>query len=162
MSGPGHRASRVPGIAAGICLTLPLIGSWSLPADAGGDLARQSPVEVTVWLGDADDAMRFHPDVMEFESGRLYRLVLHNPSSMSHYFSSPGFARAIYTRKVQVRDADGHAAAEVKGTITEVEVFPRGTAEWWFVPIRTVRLAELKCTIEGHAALGMVGRITIN
>lgn len=136
--------------------------AWAPLAGAGGDLALQSPIEVAVQLGDADGGMRFHPDVLEFETGRLYRLVLHNPSGMSHYFSSPGFARAVYTRKVQVLNPDGYTVAEVKGTVSEVEVFPGGTAEWWFVPVRTVARVKLECTIEGHAALGMVGRIDIN
>ena len=43
----------------------------------------------------------------------------------------------------------------------EIEVYPNGTAEWWFVPVKTATLNDLKCTIKGHAEAGMVGKITI-
>ncbi len=40
-------------------------------------------------------------------------------------------------------------------------VLPGGTAEWWFVPVKTTKTDDLKCTIKGHAEGGMVGNITI-
>jgi uncharacterized cupredoxin-like copper-binding protein len=129
--------------------------------NAAGDLTAQPPVEVKVLLGDKGNALRFVPDRLLLETGKLYKLVLHNPSSMAHYFSSEGLSRAVFTRKVQVLGQDGKTVAEIKGTILEIEVFPGGTAEWWFVPVRTATLNDLKCTIKGHSEGGMVGGITI-
>jgi uncharacterized cupredoxin-like copper-binding protein len=70
-------------------------------------------------------------------------------------------SRSVFTRKAQVLGPDGKTIAEIKGTIREIEVYPNGTAEWWFVPIKTGVLNDLKCTIKGHAEAGMVGTITI-
>lgn len=130
-------------------------------ATAAGDLTAQQPIEVRVQLGDKDNALRFVPDKLQFETGKLYKLVLHNASGLPHYFSSEGFARAVFTRKAQVLGPDGKAIAEIKGSIAEVEVLPGGTAEWWFVPIKTATLNDLRCTVEGHAQGGMTGAISI-
>ena len=62
---------------------------------AAGDLTAQTPIEVKVLLGDQDNALRFSPDRIELETGKLYKLILHNPSAMPHYFSSEGLARAV-------------------------------------------------------------------
>ena len=128
---------------------------------AEGDMTGQKPIEVKVQLGDSSNAMKFFPANLEFETGRLYKLVLHNASGMKHYFSSDGLSRSVFTRKAQVLGPDGKTIAEIKGTIREIEVYPNGTAEWWFVPVKTGKLNDLKCTIKGHAQAGMVGTITI-
>jgi hypothetical protein len=71
------------------------------PAMAGGDLSRQSPIEVVVELGTPGQHV-FHPNQLRFETGKLYKLVLRNPSNDPHYFTSHAFTQLIYTRKVQV------------------------------------------------------------
>ena len=70
----------------------------------------------------------------------------------------------IFTRKVQVtqaRDDKTVTLAEVKGAVREVEVYPGQSAEWWFVPVATGRVTDLRCGISGsdgktHADHGMV------
>ncbi len=128
---------------------------------AGGDLTRQTPIEVSVLLGNQDGALRFFPDALSLETGKLYRLILVNPSSAKHYFSSEGMSQAVYTRKVQINGKNKEPIAEVKGVIREIEVYPQGTAEWWFVPVKAGAFKDLKCTIAGHAEAGMVGAVTI-
>lgn len=130
-------------------------------AIAAGDLTAQPPIELRIQLGDKEDTLHFFPEKIELETGKLYKVVLHNPSTMAHYFSSEGLSRAVYTRKVQVLGQHGKTIAEVKGAIFEIEVFPGGTAEWWLVPVKAVTLNDLKCTIKGHSEAGMVGTITI-
>ncbi|MBI5233061.1 MAG: biphenyl 2,3-dioxygenase [Deltaproteobacteria bacterium] len=130
-------------------------------ATAASDLTTQTPVEVRVQLGDKDNSLRFLPENLEFETGKLYKLVLHNPSPEPHYFSSEGLSRSVFTRKAQVLGTDGKTIAEVKGHISEIELYPGATAEWWFVPVKAGRLNDLKCTIKGHAEKGMTGTITI-
>ena len=132
-----------------------------LYAFAGGDLTAQDPIEVRVELGNSQDKLAFFPNTIAFETGKLYRLILHNPSPQKHYFSSALFSRSVFTRKVQINDAQGKATAEVKGTIDEIEVYPNGTTEWWLVPIKTGTFTDLRCTISGHTEGGMVGTITI-
>ncbi|MFQ5953810.1 MAG: hypothetical protein ACE5JZ_01945 [Kiloniellales bacterium] len=138
-------------------------------AFAGGDLSKQDPITVRVDLGkDGVKEHKFYPDKLAFETGKLYRLVLHNPSDSKHYFTSLGLAAKVWSRKVQVMDDLGEGAkqiGEIKGAIREIEVYPGGTAEWWFVPVAT-GTAEFRCHIKGqdgkvHADKGMKGTIAI-
>ena len=138
----------------------------SAPVFSAGDLTRQEPIEVKVELGTADGAYTFAPNDLSFETGKLYKLVLSNPSKTKHYFTSAGLAARVYTRKVQIVDGKG-TLAEIKGLIREIEVYPGGTAEWWFVPVATGKLDDLRCNIKDrggqtHAEKGMIGTITIN
>ena len=101
-------------------------------ARAVGDLAQQEPVDVRVELGKAgSDEHGFFPAEITFETGKLYRLVIHNPSPHPHYFSSASFADKIFTRKVQVAQPSDPSKriAEVKGPTREVEVYPGGSLE---------------------------------
>jgi uncharacterized cupredoxin-like copper-binding protein len=137
-------------------------------AQAAGDLSRQTPIEVTVDLG-APGKHAFVPNQLKFETGKLYKLILRNPSDAPHYFTSHAFSQLIFTRKVQVtqtRDGKTVTLAEFKGAIREVEVYPGHAAEWWFVPVATGRVTDLQCGIKGadgktHADHGMVGEIVI-
>jgi uncharacterized cupredoxin-like copper-binding protein len=137
-------------------------------AHAAGDLSRQEPIEIAVELG-RPGAHAFVPNKLRFETGKLYKLVLRNPSSDPHYFSSHAFTQLIYTRKVQVvqnRDGKTTTLAEFKGAIREIEVYPGQIAEWWFVPVAAGRATDLRCGIVGtdgksHADHGMVGEIVI-
>jgi uncharacterized cupredoxin-like copper-binding protein len=135
---------------------------------SAGDLARQHPIEVTVDLGKPGQHA-FVPSTLRFETGKLYKLVLRNPSEDPHYFTSDAFTQMIFTRKVQVtqqRDGKSVTLAEFKGAIREIEVYPGHAAEWWFVPVAAGRARDLRCGIVGkdnksHAEHGMVGEIVI-
>jgi uncharacterized cupredoxin-like copper-binding protein len=146
------------------------IAFQSAPALAAGDLTRQDPVEVRVDLGGKGEHEHvFYPNAFTFETGKLIKLVIHNPSRDPHYFSSPELAARVFTRKVQVMDKLGPGSkpiGEIKGAIREIEVYPGGTVEWFFVPVATGTLDDLHCSIKGpdgatHAQHGMVGTITI-
>jgi len=141
------------------------------PSLAAGDLSKQDPITVRVDLGkDGVDQHKFYPDQLTFETGKLYQLVLHNPSNSKHYFTSLGLASRVWTRKVQVMDDLGEGAkqiGEIKGAIREIEVYPGGTTEWWFVPVATGTITDLSCSIKDkdgktHFESGMKGTITIN
>ena len=50
--------------------------------------------------------------------------------------------------------------------IREIEVYPGGTAEWWFVPEAAVEGAGLSCNVKDedgktHTEKGMVGSVSI-
>lgn len=155
-------ASFLAGSFAG-ALSGALSASW-----AAGNLAGQQPIEVTVDLGKPGQHV-FEPRQIKFETGKLYKLILRNPSNDPHYFTSHAFSGMIFTRKVQVtqvRDGKTVNLAEFKGAIREVEVYPGHSAEWWFVPVATGRVTDLRCGIVGsdgksHADHGMVGEIVI-
>ena len=121
---------------------------------AVGDLSNQNPIVVTVILGSEKNDLSFSPDKLTFETGKLYRLILKNSSPQKHYFTSPGFAASVWTRKVQ------DSSMEVKGAIREIELLPGKSAEWFFVPVKTGTFG-LYCHISGHKEAGMVGIIEI-
>lgn len=135
---------------------------------AAGDLSRQEPIEIVVDLGKPGQHV-FAPNRLTFETGKLYKLVLRNPSNDPHYFTSHNFSQMVWTRKVQVvqeRDGKPVTLAEFKGAIREVEVYPGQSAEWWFVPVQAGRTSDLRCGIgvaggKTHADLGMVGEIVV-
>lgn len=128
---------------------------------AKGDLTKQTPIIKSIRLGNESDALRFYPDNLQFETGKLYKLVISNPSQQKHYFTAEAFAHSVFTRKVQVISKNKITLAEIKGTINEIEVYPSGVTEWWFVPIKTLNASQLHCSIKGHTKSGMVGKITI-
>ena len=128
---------------------------------AAGDLTDQNPIEVTVHLGNAKDNLRFYPHALQFETGKLYKLIIKNPSKQKHYFTSEGLAHSVFTRKVQIVSPENKTLVEVKGTVSEIEVYPGQTAEWWFVPVKTLQESLLRCSIKGHTEAGMTGSITI-
>ena len=123
-------------------------------AIAGGDLSAQPPVEVAVHLGTKDGQLVFEPKDITFQTGKLYKLVLDDPSPSKHYFSALRFAAAIWTRKVET------SGAEIKGSIREIELKPGGKAEWYFVPVQAGKF-DLMCTVPGHAEAGMKATITV-
>ncbi len=128
---------------------------------AEGDMTDQDPIEVTVNLGNENNKLRFFPSTLEFETGKLYRLVIKNPSKQKHYFSAEGLSRSVFTRKVQIVNASNDTLVEMKGMVSEIEVYPNGIAEWWFVPVKTLKGSPLHCSIKGHTEEGMTGTITI-
>ena len=142
--------------------------SFPSNGQSAGDLSRQNPIEVTVELGKPGQHV-FVPSTLKFETGKLYKLILRNPSEDPHYFTSDAFTQMIFTRKVQVtqqRDGKTVTLAEFKGAIREIEVYPGHAAEWWFVPVAAGRARDLRCGIVGkdsksHAEHGMVGEIVI-
>lgn len=128
---------------------------------ASGDMTSQKPIVKNINLSNSTNRLRFYPSNLRFETGKLYKLVLHNPSTQKHYFTATSFSRSVYTRKVQVLNKYKNPVAEVKGTINEIEVHPGGTTEWWFVPVKTLNTSKLVCTIKGHTEAGMIGSIII-
>ncbi len=119
-----------------------------------GDLSQQQPIVMRVQLGTVENELVFIPNVLTFETGKLYKLILTNPSPQAHYFSALEFAAAVWTRNVETRDV------EAKGVIREIEVLPKGTAEWFLVPVQAGTFG-LRCHRPGHHKGGMVGTITV-
>lgn len=153
-------------LLAGWLLAAPILAT---SAFAAGDLAQQEPIEVRVELGTAETREHaFRPAELTFETGKLYKLVIHNPSKDPHYFTSHEFTQKIYTRKLQVMGGPGsnQRIAEIKGAVREVEVYPGGVSEWWFVPVSTGTITDLHCHVKDtdghtHAQKGMTGKIVI-
>ena len=128
---------------------------------AAGDMTKQEPVEIYVNLGNEKGEIKFFPNKLLLENVKLSKLINKNNSPQQQYCSSDTFAPAVFTRKVQISTSSGKTIAEIKGLVRESEVYPGRTAEWWFVPLKTGKFDDLRCTIPGHAEAGMVGVIEI-
>ena len=109
---------------------------------------------IKISLGNSDGELKFFPEHLEFTAGQSYKLLLHNPSSVKHYFTAKDFADASWTKKVQA------GKVEVKGAIHELELKPGGEAEWVLTPMKSGTY-ELYCSIAGHKQSGMVGEIIV-
>ena len=135
-------------------------------AYAAGDLTRKNPIEIKMDMRNSGESHFFSPSLIRLETGKLYKIVLKNSSDVKHYFSSPKFSKAVFTRKVQVLK-NGERIAEIKGNISDIEVFPKSIVEWWLVPIKTGEFDDLHCYVKDkkagktHAEMGMVGTIIV-
>lgn len=141
-------------VILGVILCLSTVLMSATIASAAGDLSRQPVTEITVSLGNEAGELKFFPNLLEFESGKRYKLVLKNPSSQKHYFTAKNFADASWTQKVEA------GKVEIKGAIHELELKPGAMAEWVFVPMKSGTY-NLRCTVAGHTEAGMIGKITI-
>jgi uncharacterized cupredoxin-like copper-binding protein len=145
------------GLSCLIGLLLSLISmapSRAATSTLGPDLLRQPPIEIKVSLGNAANELEFVPDTLQFSAGKRYQLTLTNPSNSKHYFTAKDFADGIWSQKVEAGNV------EIKGAIHELELKPGATAEWVFIPIKSGTY-ELHCSIPGHAAAGMVGKLAV-
>ena len=138
-------------------------------AYAEGDLSRGAPIRVRIDLGKAGVAIhKAYPAKITVETGKLHKLTLYNPTKVPHYFTAPGFARKIWTFKVQVKNKLGKGSkilGKVRGTIDEIEVYAGQVVEWWFVPVSTGKFVA-RCRIrykdkKSHAQKGERVTITI-
>lgn len=134
---------------------------FSSGAYAAGDLSRADPTEIVIEMGTSGDKMYFKPDHIELETGKAYKLVLRNVDDAKHEFEGHDFIGKIFTRKVEITDPAGELVAEIKGSVTEVEVGPKREVEWFIVPVQTGEDIPVDCAIPGHKEAGMFGTITI-
>lgn len=129
-------------------------------------LAQEEPrgpraVEVRVETGTKEGALQFSPNRLRFERGVYYKLIIHNPSPLSHYFTSDAFSTHIFTRKVESLDSQGNTIAEIHGDVRDIELAPGATVAWYFYPMIKGEKLKLYCHKEGHEEQGMVGEIEI-
>jgi uncharacterized cupredoxin-like copper-binding protein len=126
------------------------------PAFSAGDLSRANVIDVVLEMGSNDDGMYFKPDHFEFETGQAYKLVMKNVDEIKHEVSLHEMGERIFTRKIEVSDAQGNFVSEIKGNIIEVEVGAGQTVDWFFVPVQTIENpVEITCEIPGHYESGM-------
>jgi uncharacterized cupredoxin-like copper-binding protein len=99
----------------------------------------------------------YEPEVLRFKAGQPYKLELKNGGEKKHYFTAPGFFKAIATRKVQ-SNADGEVKAPY---FLALEMMADGgQLDLYFVPV-TKGEYPVYCTIDDHKDEGMHGTIVI-
>lgn len=115
---------------------------------------------INVSMVENGNVLSFSPNNLTFEAGKPYVLRITNPpgNSEKHYFSpdqAKDFFKSIATRKVQTADAE-YKAPYFKA----VELLIGGTLDIYFVPVIAGEY-DFLCTITGHAAAGMTGKISV-
>ena len=132
-----------------------------------GDLTKQIPIEKTILMkGENGKIHYFEPNSLTLYTGNLYVLRIQNVSDSKHYFTSTYFSKSIFTRKIQIKNRK-QKLFEIKGNISEVEIFPGQSLEWWFVPVKTGVFDDLHCSVKDkisnkrHKDMGMTGEIII-
>ena len=135
---------------------------------------RQMPIEMVLALGTKSGEPVITPSELKLQTGKLYKLIVINPSDATHYLSVPEFGTAVHTSKI---DAQGGAvkrtgfqnpratlarsATSSSRKVQEIEVRPGAAAVWYFTPVRTGSY-KFGCAIPAHADEGMVGKILVN
>jgi uncharacterized cupredoxin-like copper-binding protein len=99
----------------------------------------------------------FLPKNLKLTAMQPYRLTIVNNGSNMHYFNAPEFLHGIAARKVEVK-----GQAEIKAEyFSEFEVMRRGgEMELYFIPV-VKGSYRVHCHLEGHAAEGVEGTITV-
>jgi len=120
--------------------------------------------EITVTFG-IDDRLAIAPNELNLVTGKLYRLVIKNPSSTTHHFWAPELGGyASWTDRVSVDK--GKVGLRTVGTAGkqystwDIKILPGGTAVWSFVP-EVAGLYKLGCSRPAHEAAGMTGEINV-
>lgn len=132
--------------------------------------SKQQPIEVTVQLGTQDSELVITPSQLKFEKNQLYKLVINNPSNITHYLSVPRFGSAVRTAKIDVQGGEvnrtgfqlvARSGATLSRKVKEIELRPGGMAQWTFTPVQTGRY-KMGCGVPAHAQAGMVSHILVN
>lgn len=126
------------------------MGYAPISAAAAADWSQAQTIDVTL----AD--FEFQPAQMTFQSGQPYRLHVENAGKNTHFFVSAGFFKSIAVDKlVQSGGSVDHPY------LREIALAPGESKELLFVAV-TKGTYDLSCTAPFHAAMGMVGKITIS
>jgi len=161
-------------------LIITIVAAYAVMAGLAGAQAaesvKQEPIEVIVQLGTKSGELAITPSELKLQAGKLYRLVLNNPSNITHYLSVPQFGVAVQTAKIEVqggevyrmgfRRAPPRNLARSVGNSTfyygvkEIELRPGGMAQWTFTPLKTGSY-EIGCGVPAHAQAGMVSHFFV-
>lgn len=134
-------------------------------AQAADDEARN----VVLQLGMPGGALTMTPQELTLEKGKLYTLVLKNPSGLAHRLSTGSFAFGAETRDIAVEggEAKGEWTVSWKGhkridrfRVREIDIAPDGAAQWAFVP-KEVGTFHIECLVPQHAEAGMTADLTV-
>lgn len=133
--------------------------------------------EITIQAGTKTDDLVFVPNNLHFRSGELYKLVVQNPSSLTHNLMVGELGKAGLTTNVEIMKTDlAIQAQRVLEYVTAfpyktqaVEIKPGETAVWYFMPIREgtysfncVTRMDRSAGKQGtHSSAGMHGTIEV-
>ena len=134
------------------------------------EFGKQKPIEVIVQLSTKSGELAITPSDLRLQTGKLYKLVINNPSNSTHYLAVPRFGSAVWTAKIDVQGGEvnrtgfqlvARSGATLSRNVKEIELRPGGMAQWTFTPVQTGRY-KMGCGVPAHAQAGMVSHILVN
>jgi uncharacterized cupredoxin-like copper-binding protein len=116
------------------------------PAEAQfAALPGQVPIQVVLQFGTETKNFALIPKTLRFEKGKLYRLVIVNPSKTAHVVSAPEFGVAVDSISLM------HGVA-----------LKQGDRQAWYFVADQAGTYDIMCAHKAHAEAGMVGKIIVS
>lgn len=137
--------ARLKFAAATLCAML-----LGIPAAQSDDYFAST--DLYVELGTAEGDFAAFPGNLKVEVGEIYRLILRNPSPLTHVAMAPEFGGTVVTTGIRrLPQGVPHMTGTIAGGI---EVRSGETTELYFVPFKQGRY-KLFCEDRMHTAAGM-------
>lgn len=118
--------------------------------------------QVEVQTGASGRPFTFFPDRLDFKVGEPVELVIANPGSFKHIFSSAALAAAVQTRSIEVLSIKDNTTVGKDLDLAALPIEPGTKVVWRFVPLLAGDVTDWHCSAPGHEETGMVGKIFIN
>ncbi len=138
-------------------------------------VTQPQPTDILVYFGMTmpSGRMAIQPSQIRVATGKLYRLILENPGTVTHYVTAPEFDAAIATRAVEVTNGEVRGSFALTSaryfnrikpvsmrSVREIELRPGGRAEWVFTAHRAGRY-RFECAMPAHIEAGMTAQIVV-
>jgi len=131
-------------LAAAVCgLLLGLPAAWAV-----------SPIYLFVNMGTAENELTVHPQEITLDKGKLYQLVVSNPSETIHVVAAPELVTAVKTAELSILGPRLNVAAPTTDLSTGITLQPGQVIEWTFTPLGD-GIYKFGCDDPAHAAAGM-------
>jgi plastocyanin len=108
------------------------------------ELSGQEPIQMVLQFGTETKNFVLTPKTLRFEKGKLYKLVIVNPSKTAHFVYAPEFGAAIDSI-----------------SLTQRVALNQGDHQVWYFVTDQAGTYDIRCGIVGHAEAGMVGKIIV-
>jgi uncharacterized cupredoxin-like copper-binding protein len=107
-------------------------------------LTGQEPIRVVLQFGTETKNFAMTPKALRLEKGKLYKLVIVNPSKTAHFVLAPEFGAAIDSI-----------------SLTQGVALRQGDHQVWYFAADQAGTYDIRCGHEAHAKAGMVGKIIV-
>jgi uncharacterized cupredoxin-like copper-binding protein len=108
------------------------------------ELTGPEPIQVVLQFGTETRNLALTPETLRFEKGKLYKLVIVNPSKTAHFVSAPEFGAAIDSI-----------------SLTQGVALRQGDQQVWYFVADQAGTYDIMCGHKAHADAGMVGKIIV-
>ncbi len=109
------------------------------------ELTGQDPIRVVLQFGTETKNFAMTPKALRLEKGKLYKLVIVNPSKTAHFILAPEFGAAIDSI-----------------SLTQGVALKQGDQQVWYFAADQAGTYGIMCGYNAHAKAGMVGKINVS